>query len=120
MVVIRNGRFISRKKTSSDEVHQMRSSGSYGYELKYEILLHMGIDTVEMAGKPFELAVKDGDHVKHGQVLANVDLEMLKAAGKDTAMMVIVTNMDSISNIELTHTDDLVKTDVAVAELTLN
>ena len=36
MVVIRNGRFISRKKTSSDEVHQMRSSGSYGYELKYD------------------------------------------------------------------------------------
>ena len=35
MVVIRNGRFISRKKTSSDEVHQMRSNGSYGYELKY-------------------------------------------------------------------------------------
>ena len=36
MVVIRNGRFISKKKTSSDEVHQMRSSGSYGYELKYD------------------------------------------------------------------------------------
>lgn len=36
MVVIRNGRFISRKKTSSDEVHQMRSIGSYGYELKYD------------------------------------------------------------------------------------
>lgn len=36
MVVIRNGRFISRKKTSSDEVHQMRSDGSYGYELKYD------------------------------------------------------------------------------------
>lgn len=36
MVVIQNGRFISRKKTSSDEVHQMRSSGSYGYELKYD------------------------------------------------------------------------------------
>lgn len=37
MVVIRNGRFISRKKTSSDEVHQMRSNGDngYGYELKY-------------------------------------------------------------------------------------
>lgn len=35
MVVIQNGRFISKKKTSSDEVHQMRSSGSYGYELKY-------------------------------------------------------------------------------------
>lgn len=35
MVVIQNGRFISRKKISSDEVHQMRSSGSYGYELKY-------------------------------------------------------------------------------------
>ena len=36
MVVIRNGRFIYRKKTSSDEVHQMRSNGSYGYELKYD------------------------------------------------------------------------------------
>ena len=36
MVVIQNGRFISRKKTSSDEVHQMRSNGSYGYELKYD------------------------------------------------------------------------------------
>ena len=36
MVVIRNGRFIYRKKISSDEVHQMRSNGSYGYELKYD------------------------------------------------------------------------------------
>ena len=35
MVVISNGKFISKKKTLSDEVHQMRSKSSYGYELKY-------------------------------------------------------------------------------------
>ena len=36
MVVIRNGAFISKKKTLSDEVHQMRSNKNYGYELKYD------------------------------------------------------------------------------------
>jgi PTS system N-acetylglucosamine-specific IIC component len=61
-----------------------------------EILLHMGIDTVELNGAPFDVKVQDGQEVKHGDVVANVDLDAIKNAGKKTPMIVIVTNMDAI------------------------
>lgn len=67
-----------------------------------EILLHMGIDTVSLNGEPFEINVSEGQHIKHGDLIANVDLDMIKNADKDTAMMVIITNMVATSSIEKT------------------
>lgn len=61
-----------------------------------EILLHMGIDTVELNGAPFDVKVEDGQTVKHGDVVAKVDLDAIKNAGKQTPMIVIVTNMDAV------------------------
>ncbi|GEO77733.1 PTS system, glucose glucoside-specific enzyme IIA component [Companilactobacillus mindensis DSM 14500] len=64
-----------------------------------EVMLHLGIDTVELNGKPFETFVKEGDTVKAGQKLATMDLAQVKAANKDTAIMTIVTNSDAVKDM---------------------
>lgn len=62
-----------------------------------EVLVHMGIDTVSLEGKPFTLMVKEGDQVEAGQELAQVDLAALAAAGKEDTMIVAFTNVDQVT-----------------------
>ncbi len=57
-----------------------------------EILLHMGIDTVSMHGKPFKLFVKVGDIVSGGDKIADVDWPVIKEAGFPLTTMVLITN----------------------------
>lgn len=64
-----------------------------------EVMLHLGIDTVELDGKPFETFVKENDTVTAGQKLATMDLEQVKAAGKDIPIMTIVTNSDAVKEM---------------------
>lgn len=61
-----------------------------------EVLLHMGINTVELDGKPFEVLVKEGQNVTPETQLASVDLSAIKEAGKGTSMMVLITNMNDV------------------------
>ena len=65
-----------------------------------EVLLHIGIDTVELKGEPFTAHVAAGDKVSKGQLLMDVDLSVIKAAGKPATTMVIVTNTDSYGAVE--------------------
>ena len=67
-----------------------------------EILIHIGVDTVELGGAPFTAHVAQGDTVEAGQLLIESDLDAIKAAGKNTATMVIVTNTDDYSYVEPT------------------
>ena len=64
-----------------------------------EVLIHIGVDTVELAGAPFEAHVAAGDAVKAGDLLITADLDAIKAAGKPTATMVIVTNTDDYASV---------------------
>ena len=57
-----------------------------------EVLLHMGVDTVELKGAPFEILVKEGDTVEAGQDLAKMDLDAIHSAGKVTDVIVAITN----------------------------
>ena len=59
-----------------------------------EILIHVGIDTVNMNGDGFELFVSEGEAVKAGQKLLSFDMEKIKAAGYSTVTAVLVTNSD--------------------------
>ena len=68
-----------------------------------EVLLHLGVDTVELEGAPFDLSVKVGDTVKAGQPLGTMDLEAVRAAGKATTAIVVLTNT-------MTHLADLTVT----------
>lgn len=64
-----------------------------------EVLMHIGIDTVTLEGKPFAAHVKVGDHVEAGQLLMDVDLDAIRAAGLDPVTPVIVTNADAYATV---------------------
>ncbi|KRK13354.1 PTS system sucrose-specific transporter subunit IIABC [Lacticaseibacillus zeae DSM 20178 = KCTC 3804] len=64
-----------------------------------EILVHMGLDTVELNGAPFSIDVNDQDTVKAGQPIATMDLAAIQAAGKGTTVMTIITNMDHVASL---------------------
>lgn len=57
-----------------------------------QFLVHLGIDTVELEGKPFTLTITKGDEVKAGQSIGTMDVEAIKEGGKDTTTVVTVTN----------------------------
>ena len=59
-----------------------------------EILIHVGLETVGLEGKPFTVHVANGDKVKKGQLMIEVDLDAIKAAGLPTITPVLVCNTD--------------------------
>ncbi|MDR0922278.1 MAG: PTS transporter subunit IIBC [Lactobacillales bacterium] len=66
-----------------------------------EVLIHIGIDTVELKGAPFDILVEVGQTVSPDTLLAKVDLEALKTVGKETTTMVIFTNMERVKEFVL-------------------
>ena len=60
-----------------------------------EILIHVGLETVSLEGKPFTIHVANGDKVKKGQLLLEADLEAIKAAGLPTITPVVICNTDN-------------------------
>jgi PTS system sucrose-specific IIC component len=64
-----------------------------------EILIHIGIDTVNLAGEHFTTAKQSGDKVKKGELLGTFDRAAIKKAGYDDTVMVIVTNTANYSDI---------------------
>ncbi|MDO4273696.1 MAG: sucrose-specific PTS transporter subunit IIBC [Eubacteriales bacterium] len=66
-----------------------------------EILIHIGVNTVELGGKYYTAHVKDGDHVKAGQLLISFDMEKIKEAGYDVTTPMIVTNSDDYRAVNL-------------------
>ena len=69
-----------------------------------EVLVHMGLDTVELQGAPFTVSVTEGQQVTKGDPLALMDLAAIKEAGKDTTIVVVMTNTDQIDSFELSQT----------------
>ncbi len=65
-----------------------------------ELLIHVGLNTVELEGKFYTVHINDGDEVKKGQTLITFDLEEIKAAGYDVTTPVIVTNSDDFSEVK--------------------
>lgn len=78
-----------------------------------EILIHAGIDTVNLDGEHMESFVEQGQKVKKGDKLGTVDLDAVKAAGYDTTVMVILTNTANYQAVsrdadgQVEHGDDL-------------
>lgn len=66
-----------------------------------EVLLHIGIDTVSLNGEGFDVKVKQGDFVKQGDVLVNVDLDKIHQLGKSTLKMVLFTEGNKVKNNNL-------------------
>lgn len=66
-----------------------------------EILIHIGIDTVDLKGKYFTAHVKQGQKVTKGQLLIEFDRSKITASGYNDEVMVIITNTNSYQNVEL-------------------
>ena len=70
-----------------------------------ELLIHVGIDTVNMKGDGFELFVEEGDKVRKGQKLMTFDISKIKAAGYSPTTAVLLTNSDDFEGMKLTTGD---------------
>lgn len=70
-----------------------------------EILVHVGIDTVELKGEPFDIKVKEGQRVSQGDLLLTVDLKKLEEHNKKNDIIVAFTNGDAIESIQIEYAD---------------
>ncbi|MFZ7199871.1 PTS glucose transporter subunit IIA [Avibacterium avium] len=65
-----------------------------------ELFVHFGIDTVELKGEGFRRVAEEGQTVKRGDTIIELDLELLEAKAKSVLTPVVISNMDEISHIE--------------------
>ncbi len=82
--------FDGTVSTVIDTKHALGLSAASGIE----VLIHVGLETVELCGKHFEPQVQEGDSFKKGDILLKFDLDEIKKAGYDTTTPVIITNAD--------------------------
>ncbi len=87
-------------ETVFETKHAIGLTGENGVE----ILIHIGVDTVELGGKFYTAHVKDGDKVKAGQLLISFDMDKIKEAGYDVTTPMIVTNTDDYQEVKLLKT----------------
>ncbi len=80
----------------ADSKHAIGISGAEDQEL----LIHVGVDTVEMKGDGFKTFVEEGDKVKRGQKIMEFDIGKIKAAGHPDTVVVLLTNSDDYENVE--------------------
>ncbi|MBO7252890.1 MAG: PTS glucose transporter subunit IIA [Oscillospiraceae bacterium] len=79
-----------------------------------EILIHVGLETVGLEGKPFTVHVANGDKVKKGQLLLEADLEAIKAAGLPTVTPMLICNTDDYPTFDTFVGKDVTNKDVVI------
>ena len=83
-----------------------------------EVLVHIGLDTVSLEGKPFEVKVSEGQTVAAGDLLVEANLDAIREAGRETSTIVVFTNADAIKSVKVEHTGKLAaNAPVATVEL---
>ncbi|EMF0076071.1 PTS glucose transporter subunit IIA [Enterococcus hirae] len=73
-----------------------------------EILMHIGMDTVELEGQGFENFVKQGDQVKAGDLLVRFDIEAIKAAGYSVITPIVITNTEHFADVLELNQEELI------------
>ena len=72
-----------------------------------EVLVHIGLDTVSLEGKPFDVKVTEGQTVAAGDLLVEANLDAIREAGRETSTVVVFTNADAIKSVKVEHTGKL-------------
>lgn len=86
-------------------------------EAGVEVLIHVGIDTVKLDGKGFEVHVKAGDRVQQGQKLVTFDIEYIKSQGYDIVTPVIITNLSDDMELVATNSHSVTQNDTLIVLL---
>ena len=68
-----------------------------------EILVHIGIDTVELKGNGFTAFVKKGDRLEKGSPIAKADLDTISSSGYNTTVMVVITNTNTMKSFNISE-----------------
>lgn len=81
-----------------------------------ELLIHVGLDTVELKGEGFERLVEENEKVKEGDVLLKFDIDFIESKGKSVISPVIVTNMDIVKDMKK-HAGEVKKGETVMMEV---
>jgi PTS system beta-glucosides-specific IIC component len=94
----------------------MKTGHAFGIKSEdgVEVLVHIGIDTVQMQGRGFEAKVTRGQQVRAGDLVAVVDLDAIASAGYDTTTLVMVTNTAQLSEVNPVTEGALAAGDAAI------
>ncbi len=99
-VIPSEGNFVSPVSGTVSDVTETKHAYCITSDDGLEVLVHIGIDTVELKGKGFKPLVKNGDKVSVGSPVAQVDLKLIEQEGYNTTSMVVVTNMDKLRRLK--------------------
>ncbi|MEG2017750.1 MAG: PTS glucose transporter subunit IIA [Clostridium sp.] len=95
------GRVVAPADAVIDVIFDTNHAVSLVTDKGVELLIHVGIDTVELKGQYFKGFVKAGEKVKAGQVLIEFDVDSIKAAGYDTICPIVICNSGDYERIEV-------------------
>ena len=113
-----NGNIVSPVSGTVSSIFPTKHALGLVTEAGLEVLVHIGLDTVSLEGKPFTVHVSEGQKVVAGDLLVTADLDAIRAAGRETSTVVVFTNGDAIKSVKLEQTGSLAaKTAVAKVEL---
>ncbi len=113
-----NGNIVSPVSGTVSSIFPTKHALGIVTEPGLEVLVHIGLDTVSLEGKPFTVHVAEGQKVAAGDLLVTADLDAIRAAGRETSTVVVFTNGDVIKSVKLEKTGSLAaKTAVAKVEL---
>ena len=113
-----NGNIVSPVSGTVSSIFPTKHALGIVTEPGLEVLVHIGLDTVSLEGKPFTVHVAEGQKVVAGDLLVTADLDAIRAAGRETSTVVVFTNGDAIKSVKLEKTGSLAaKTAVAKVEL---
>ena len=113
-----NGHIVSPVAGKVTSVFPTKHALGLVTENGLEVLVHIGLDTVSLEGKPFEVKVTEGQTVAAGDLLVEADLDAIRAAGRETSTIVVFTNADAIKSVKVEHTGKLAaNAPVATVEL---
>ena len=113
-----NGNIVSPVAGTVSSIFPTKHALGLVTEAGLEVLVHIGLDTVSLEGKPFTVHVAEGQKVAAGDLLVTADLDAIRAAGRETSTVVVFTNAEAIKSVKLEQTGSLAaKTAVAKVEL---
>ena len=113
-----NGDIVSPVSGTVSSIFPTKHALGLVTEAGLEVLVHIGLDTVSLEGKPFTVHVAEGQKVVAGDLLVTADLDAIRVAGRETSTVVVFTNAEAIKSVKLEQTGSLAaKTAVAKVEL---
>lgn len=97
-IIPSNGKIYSPVNGTISSIFKTKHAICLKSDNGLDILLHLGIDTVELKGKPFEILVKEKDKVECGQLIGKMDIKQITDAGKDPTVLVLITSKDKVKD----------------------